>query len=246
MLKIKDVSKTFASGKQALNHVSLEVDTAQIVALLGKSGSGKSTLLRLVNGLEFADQGEVLSLGLDPKKLKRKALKNLRKRIGFIFQDLGLVDRLSVLENVLIGALGVLRFPRLGIFTYPKRQVDDARNLLSRVGLEDLALRRADSLSGGERQRLAVARCLMQSPELIVADEPVSSLDPETAAQVLELIASVSRERSVPVVISLHQPELAVRFADRVVGLKEGRITLDVDAANLKATDAESLYGPNN
>lgn len=243
VLKLDQVSKYFTSERPVLESVSFQLEDSQIVALLGKSGSGKSTLLRLSNGLEIANQGKVLCLGQDPKKLRAAKLRGLRKRVGFVFQDLGLIDRLSAIENVLVGSLASLRVPRLGVFTYPKSLYLAACENLDRVGLLGLSLQRADSLSGGERQRLAVARCLMQVPEIIIADEPVSSLDPETAAQVLSLIVDVAKERRIPVLMSLHQPELAVRFADRIIGIRAGKLLIDVPASKFDKGHADQLYG---
>jgi phosphonate transport system ATP-binding protein len=171
-----------------------------------------------------------------------KDLRDLRDRVGFIFQQFGLVGRLSVLENVLAGALGRLRFPRYGVLAYPRRLRQEAVGHLERVGLDDKAWQRADTLSGGQQQRVAIARTLMQQPVVVLADEPVASLDPESSATVMSLLLRICREDHLTVIASLHQVELALGWADRMVGLRDGRIVLDAAASDMTQASIMEIY----
>lgn len=182
----------------ALDEVSLDVHRSELLVLVGLSGSGKSTLLRCLNGLHQVSSGSVEVGGTRVDLASRRQLRALRRNVGFIFQNFNLVGRLSCLENVLIGGLGRLTLPRYGALTYPKRMRADARAHLERVGLADFADRRADSLSGGQQQRVAIARTLMQRPRLVLADEPVASLDPENASVVMDLLFGSASKRSSP------------------------------------------------
>ncbi|MFD2472925.1 phosphonate ABC transporter ATP-binding protein [Amycolatopsis silviterrae] len=234
------VSKSF--GTLALDDVSLTVESGEVVVLLGRSGSGKSTLLRHVDGLQRPTSGTVTVLGTDVGRAGGGELRRLRRRIGFVFQQFHLIGSLTVLENVCSGALGRLRGPRLGLLSYPKRLRHEALDELDRVGLADRALQRADTLSGGQQQRVAVARALLQRPEILLADEPVASLDPESSAQVMRLIREISAERRLTVLCSLHQLDLALSWGDRIVGLRAGRTVLDAPAAGLDRERAMELY----
>ncbi|WP_236792748.1 phosphonate ABC transporter ATP-binding protein [Amycolatopsis sp. GM8] len=227
----------------ALHDVSFGVEPGEVVVLLGLSGSGKSTLLRHVDGLHTATSGTVAALGTDVGQARGARLRDLRRRIGFVFQQFHLVGSLSVLENVCTGGLGRLRGPRLGLPSYPKAVRLEALGHLERVGLAPQAFQRADTLSGGQQQRVAVARALMQRPEILLADEPVASLDPESSAQVMRLIREIAAERDLTVLCSLHQVELALAWADRIIGLRSGRVVLDQPARTLDHTAAATIYG---
>lgn len=241
VISFDQVGKSFGSV-QALDEVSLEVERGEVVVLLGLSGSGKSTLLRHVDGLQRATSGSVRVLGEDVGALRGSVLRALRRRVGFVFQQFHLVGSLTVLENVCTGALGGLRGPRLGLFTYPKRIRYAAMEQLDRVGLTDQALQRADTLSGGQQQRVAVARALLQKPEILLADEPVASLDPDSAAQVMNLIAEIGREDGLTVLCSLHQVDLALSWGHRIVGLRSGRVVLDTPVDGLSRDAAMAIY----
>ncbi|MQA10960.1 MAG: phosphonate ABC transporter ATP-binding protein [Pseudonocardiaceae bacterium] len=242
MVRFDRVTKRFAPDVVALDEVSLNVRAGEVVVLLGLSGSGKSTLLRQVDGLQQASSGTVTVLGSDVGKARGTEARALRRRIGFVFQQFHLVGSLTVLENVCTGALGRLRCPRLGLFSYPKRVRREALRQLERVDLAERAFQRADTLSGGEQQRVAVARALLQRPEVLLADEPVASLDPESAAQVMRLIRDISVEDELTVLCSLHQVDLALSWGDRVIGLRCGRVVLDAPVQGLRRDEAMSVY----
>jgi phosphonate transport system ATP-binding protein len=243
-VRITDLGKTYPGTKSpALSGVSLDVHRGEIVVLLGLSGSGKSTLLRHLNGLETPTTGRVVTLGRDVAQLRGAELRALRGHIGFIFQQFEIVGPLTVLENVLTGALSTLKGPRVGIWTYPKELRRKALEHLDRVGILERAYQRADTLSGGQQQRVAIARALMQDPEILLADEPVASLDPESSSQVMALIREIAAERSLTVVCSLHQVELALGWGDRVVGLRAGEVVLDTSTDNLSKDKVMEIYG---
>ncbi|WP_433298623.1 phosphonate ABC transporter ATP-binding protein [Pseudonocardia sp. CA-142604] len=242
MIELTDVGKRFAPDVVALDGVSLSVRAGEIVVLLGLSGSGKSTLLRHINGLHQPSTGTVRVLGSDAGRARGAELRRLRTRIGFVFQQFHLVGSANVLENVCTGALGGLHGPRLGLLSYPRRIRRAALEQLDRVGLADQRFQRADTLSGGQQQRVAVARALLQRPRILLADEPVASLDPESSAQVMQLIADVSREDGLTVLCSLHQVEVALSFGERIVGLRSGRVVLDRPAEDVGRSEAMAVY----
>lgn len=242
VISIASLSKRFPNGTLAVDNVSFTVPEGQVVGLLGLSGSGKSTLLRLVNGLHVPSQGHVSVLGATVDRCSPGELRALRKQIGFIFQQFGLVGRMTCIENVLVGSLGRLRGPRLGVRTYPKQLRRQALDRLERVGLLPQAFQRADTLSGGQMQRVAIARSLMQEPKVLLADEPVASLDPESSVQVLDLISTIAREDGMTVLCSLHQVELAIGRTDRLIGLRDGRVVLDQLTAGADQATVMNLY----
>ncbi|MET7423009.1 phosphonate ABC transporter ATP-binding protein [Dactylosporangium sp. NPDC005555] len=241
-VEVHGLSKTYGQVT-ALRDVSLTVTRGEIVVLLGLSGSGKTTLLRHMNGLETPTTGDISVLGEDLTRLRGRELRRLRGRIGMVFQQFHLVGRLTVLENVLTGALAGLRGPRIGIASYPREQRRLALTQLDRVGLLDKAYQRADTLSGGQQQRVAIARALMQRPEILLADEPVASLDPESSDQVMALLRDIAAEDRLTVVCSLHQVELALVWGQRIVGMRSGGVVLDTPAAGLTRETAMRIYG---
>jgi phosphonate transport system ATP-binding protein len=240
MLTFRDVVKTFPGGASALRGVSLEVAQGDFCVLLGASGSGKTTLLRTVNGLVAPTRGAVT---VDGEAVTKASLPKIRRRIAMVHQQLGLVERLSVAQNVLSGAAPATSVWRCLLLWHPRAQREKACALVARVGLsEQLLLRRAGLLSGGEQQRVAIARALMLDPRVILADEPVASLDPKTARSVLALIREAARERGATVLCSLHQPDLARAFADRIVGMRRGEIIFDGPPDSLDARALQQLY----
>jgi len=242
LVRLAGVTKTFGTTT-ALKDVSLEVSRGEIVVLLGLSGSGKSTLLRHLDGLELPTAGSVEVLGRQVPALKGRPLRNLRSRVGFIFQQFELVPSLTVLENVLTGSLSGVRGPRLGLWGYSKASKLTALEHLDRVGLLDRAYQRSDTLSGGQQQRVAIARALMQKPDILLADEPVASLDPESSDQVMALIREIAADEGLTVVCSLHQVDLAISWADRIVGLRHGEVVLDMPTTDLTKAEVMEIYG---
>jgi phosphonate transport system ATP-binding protein len=242
LVSLAGVSKRFPNGTLALDNVSLDIPEGQLLSLIGLSGSGKSTLLRHVNGLLRPTSGVVDVMGTEVSSVSNRELRKVRRDIGFVFQQFGLVGRTTCLENVLNGALGRLKGPRYGVWSYPKSLRSQAFDQLERVGLANQAYQRADTLSGGQMQRVAIARSLMQRPKIMLADEPVASLDPESSAQVLDLLLRVSIEDRMTVVVTLHQVELALGWATRIVGLRDGKVVLDRDATTLKQEDVMEVY----
>lgn len=243
VVAVASLRKEFSGGKiVALDDVTFEVPKGQLLVLIGLSGSGKSTLLRHLNGLHHPTAGSVEVLGHDVVAAGSAELRRLRRDVGFIFQSFNLVGRSSVLENVLSGALGRVRGPRYGVLTWSKAMRRDALAQLDRVGLADRAFQRADTLSGGQQQRVTIARTLMQRPQLVLADEPVASLDPESSASVMDVLFRVCAEDGLTVVCSLHQVDLALGYAHRIIGLRDGAVVLDRPAEALAAADAMAVY----
>ncbi|MQA03988.1 MAG: phosphonate ABC transporter ATP-binding protein [Streptosporangiales bacterium] len=226
----------------ACDQLDLSVRRGELVALVGRSGSGKSTLLRVLNGLVAPSAGEVRVLDEDVRTLRSAQLRALRRRVGMVFQQFQLVGRLTAMENVLTGALGRVRGPRYGVLTWPKGYRREAIEQLDRVGLGDRAFQRVDTLSGGQQQRVAIARMLMQRPALVLADEPVASLDPETSAQVLDILFRICGEDELTVLCSLHQVDLVLEWAHRVVGMRSGAIVLDAPADGLARQRLDAVY----
>lgn len=242
-IRVQGLRKEFAGGDVvALDDVTLTVDPGQLVVIIGLSGSGKSTFLRHLNGLHAPTSGQVEVLGRDVASLRGRHLRELRRDVGFIFQHFNIVGRLTVLENVLSGALGRLRGPRYGVLTYSATLRREALEQLDRVGLADRAFQRTNTLSGGQQQRVAIARTLMQKPRIVLADEPVASLDPEISGQVMEVLFRVTAEDGLTVVCSLHQVELALGWAQRMVGLRDGQLVLDRDAEGLTTDEVMTVY----
>ncbi len=243
MLTITDLAKTYATGDRALRGVSLTVNRGEMVALIGPSGAGKSTLLRCVNRLVPPTAGSILLDSIDMATLHGRSLRRARTKIGMIFQEYALVERLTVLENVLSGKLGRMRLLPSLLRRYEAADVERAVYLLEEVGLESQLEKRADALSGGQRQRVGIARALMQEPALLLVDEPTASLDPKTARQIMRLIRSAATERRLPALVNLHDVQLAKLFTDRIIGLREGKIVFDGAPADLTEEWLTEIYG---
>ena len=243
LLAVRHLRKSFASGRDVLSDVCLDLRTNESVALIGSNGTGKSTLLRCCVRLIEPDSGAVTLLGQEVSGLRGRALRTLRAQIGFVFQKHNLVPRLSVLSNVVHGAQGRLCAASAWHQMLAPRAVrEEAMTCLDRVGLADLASRRADQLSGGQSQRVAIARALMQRPKMVLADEPVASLDPKAGEEVMDLFAGLMRKEGVSVLFTSHNVSQAIRYSDRVIGLRGGRIALEGVSTRQSEAALNTLY----
>jgi phosphonate transport system ATP-binding protein len=245
MLKIENLAKTYSNGTQALKEISFDVKAGEFVVILGNSGSGKSTLLRCVtrlveptSGRIFLDDNEVTGAG--PRQLRR-----LRRKTGMIFQQYNLVARMSVLTNVLTGRLGYISSWRGWINSFPSDSVMQAEAKLAALGLSEKGRQRADTLSGGQQQRVGIARALMQQPKIILADEPVSSLDPAATISIMDILRDINQKEGVTVLCNLHLPELARKYGDRILALKNGLLVYDGGPQDLDQTTVDNIYSIN-
>ena len=243
MLTITDLVKVYPTGARALNGVSFTVDEPKVVAIIGPSGAGKSTLLRCINRLVEPTSGHIELDGTDIVALSRRGLRKARRQMGMIFQEYNLVERLTVMENLLSGRLGYVGFWRAFRRKFPPGDVSAAFDLLDRVGLTGYHNTRADALSGGERQRVGIARALMQRPELLLVDEPTASLDPKTSRQIMRLLVELAREHNTPALVNIHDVALAQTFADRISGLADGRIVFDGLPGEMNPDVLTRIYG---
>ncbi|MEL7542767.1 MAG: phosphonate ABC transporter ATP-binding protein [Pseudomonadota bacterium] len=243
MLRLDGLTKRYATGDLALNAVDMEIADGQVIALIGPSGAGKSTLIRCVNRLVEPTSGNVTLNGKAITGLSQRALRQSRRRMGMIFQEYALVERLTVMENVLSGRLGYVGFCASWFRKFPKSDIREAFRLLDRVGLLAMADKRADALSGGQRQRVGIARALIQDPELLLVDEPTASLDPKTSRQIMRLISELCRERGLTAIINIHDVMLAQMFAERIVGLRLGEIVYDGPPTGLTPAVLTEIYG---
>jgi phosphonate transport system ATP-binding protein len=243
LLTLKHLSKSYVSDKPVLTDINVEIAAQGITAIIGPSGTGKSTLIRCINRLVEPSAGEILFDGEDLARLSGAALRRARRHIGMVFQEYNLVERLTVMENLLSGRLGYVSSWRAWRRKFPPDDIRKAFELLDVVGLSGFAHRRADALSGGQRQRVGIARAVMQEPKLLLADEPTSSLDPKTSVEIMELLADVGRARAIPVLINMHDVLLAKRFADRIIGMSGGRIVFDGPPGTLSDDMLKQIYG---
>lgn len=241
-LAIEAVSKRFPNGTLALDNVSLTALPGELTVILGHNGSGKSTLVRCIVRLLDPTAGSIRVAGEDVAKMAGRRLRAARRSIDVIFQDASLVPRRSALANVATGCLGREHGWLAHVGMFPAHELQCARSHLQRVGLGTFAAQRADTLSGGQSQRVAVARALHQAPSVLLADEPVASLDPEAAAEIMELLQRLAREEQIAVVCVLHQLDLARRYADRIVGLRDGRVVVDLPAEKVSLEQLMDLY----
>ncbi len=243
MLKLSALTKRYDTGDLALNQVDLEIPDAQVLALIGPSGAGKSTLIRCVNRLVEPTSGSATLNDTNLTKLSSRALRKSRRKMGMIFQEYALVERLTVMENVLSGRLGYVGFWRSYFRKFPKDDIKEAFRLLDRVGLLEMADKRADELSGGQRQRVGICRALIQDPDLLLVDEPTASLDPKTSRQIMRLINELCSERGLTAIINIHDVLLAQMFAQRIVGLANGEVVYDGKPEGLTPEVLTQIYG---
>lgn len=243
MLRIEGLTKRYRSGDVALRGVDLTVGGGEVIGLIGPSGAGKSTLIRCVNRLVEPTGGQVFLGETEVTALGRRDLRRIRRRIGMIFQEFALVERLTVMENVLSGRLGYVGFWASWFRRFPGDDIEKAFAVLDRVGLIDHVDKRADALSGGQRQRVGIARALMQEPDLLLVDEPTASLDPKTSRQVMRLLLEVCAERRLATIVNIHDVGLAQMFLPRIVGLRAGEVVYDGPSAGLTADVLTTIYG---
>lgn len=242
-LELRQLVKAYVPGKPVLRGIDLTFEGAALTAIIGPSGTGKSTLIRCINRLVEPTSGAVLLDGVDLVALRGDALRQMRSRIGMVFQEYNLVERLSVMENLLTGVLGKTPAWKAWLRKFDAADIQRAWEMLGVVGLQDFANARADSLSGGQRQRVGISRAVMQHPSLLLADEPTSSLDPKTSVEIMELLKRVGVNQGIPVIVNMHDVELARRFADRIVGMSGGHVVYDGNADGLSDAVLKSIYG---
>lgn len=243
MLKITNLVKRYGRDQPVLDGLNLTVEGSSVVAIIGASGAGKSTLLRCINRLVEPTSGSIALNGLELATLQRSDLRRARRRIGMIFQGFNLIDRLTVMENVLAGRLGYVSLFQALTRRFPQEDIDRAFHLMERVGIAQYVNKRADALSGGERQRVGVVRALMQEPEILLADEPTASLDPRTSEQIMTLLRSLAGELNLPVLINIHNVHQARSYTERIVGLRKGVMMFDGAPDDLTEDVLDSIYG---
>lgn len=240
LLKIDSVSKTYSGNVIALNNVNISISDNEIIAILGPSGSGKSTLIRTILGLTSLDEGNIYFRN---NNFKDKNYKIIRNSIATIYQNFNLVSRSSIIKNIMLGDITKISSWRVLFNLWPKETQDKAMDIIEEVGLNSIDLKkRVENLSGGQQQRVGVARALIGAPDIILADEPVSSLDPQTATDILNLIRETAKKNKISVLCSLHQIDFAKSFADRIIGMKEGNIMFNKPAKNILKFDLNKLY----
>ncbi|MBQ6508669.1 MAG: phosphonate ABC transporter ATP-binding protein [Flexilinea sp.] len=243
MIEFKDVTKTYPNGVTALKHVNLQIEQGEFVAIIGLSGAGKSTLIRAINRMHDITEGSLIVDGTDVSKLKGKDLRRFRRKVGMIFQSFNLVNRTSVINNVLTADVPDMPFWRVLFGIFSKEQKMRALEALDKVGILDKAYTRCDQLSGGQQQRVALARTLNQNPTIILADEPVASLDPVTAHQVMSDFKRINQELNISILINIHHVDLALEYADRVIGIRAGEIVFDGPASTITKELLDEIYG---
>ena len=243
VLSVRDLRVRYsAKGPEILRGIDFDVQADDFMAIIGPSGAGKSTLIRCINRLVEPTSGEINFLGQDIRSLSPKHLRILRRDIGMIFQEFNLINRMSVMDNVLSGRLGYTGNFRTLFRHFPKTDISMALEYLDRVGLSDHIEKRADELSGGQRQRVGIARALMQKPKLLLLDEPTSALDPKISREVMALIQGIAKELNVPALCNIHDVQLAKEFCNRIIGLQDGFKEFDGDTVNLQDRDLETIY----
>ncbi len=242
LLILKNVTKYYSGTTPALDDVSFSVSEGEFVSVIGSSGSGKSTLLRCINRMIEVTRGEISFDGTIATSLSKRNLRKLRTKIGMIFQHHNLVDRLTVLENVLHGRLGYKSTMEGILGRYTEKEKDQARKILHMLGLSEHAYKRCDQLSGGQKQRVGIARALIQNPKLILCDEPIASLDPNASKIIMDHLKSISKNMGITLIVSLHQVDVALKYSDRIIGVNKGEILFDGSPDELTGEHISEIY----
>jgi phosphonate transport system ATP-binding protein len=242
MLEVDELVKVYDTGDKALDGISTTIEGNTIVAMIGPSGAGKSTFVRCINRLVEPTSGQVWLDDVEITSLSKKDLRKERRNMGMVFQEYGLVERLTVMENTLSGRLGYVGFWNSFRRNYSSEDIQKAYATLDRVGLSGMENKRVDELSGGQRQRVGIARAVLQTPKLLLVDEPTSSLDPESSRKVMELLTEIAQEDDIPVLINIHEVHLAEEFADRILGLSDGELVFDGSVAELTDEVKDRIY----
>lgn len=243
MIELRNVTKTYPNGTKGLSQINLTIEKGEFIAIVGLSGAGKSTLLRSINRLHDITEGEILIDGKSITKAKGKELRMIRRNIGMIFQSFNLVKRTTVLRNVLAGRVGYHSVPRTLLGMFPKEDMELAFQALDRVNIVQKAYNRADELSGGQQQRVAIARVLAQEAKVILADEPVASLDPLTTKQVMDDLKRINTELEITTIVNLHFIDLARQYATRIIGLRAGEVVFDGPVSEATDERFAEIYG---
>ena len=243
ILSLRHVSKVYDNRVQALNDVSFDVHQGELISIIGPSGAGKSTLLRCINRMIEASEGQILFLGQDVTAADKKQLKEVRKNIGMIFQNYNLVYRLSVIENVMHGRLGNYSAFQSTLGLYRKEDVEEAQRLLQMLGLQDRLYEKCSKLSGGQKQRVGIARALLQHPKMILCDEPIASLDPQSSKVIMEYLRDIATSMNIPCLVNLHQGDVALHYSDRIIGMHQGEVVFYGSPHDLDDAVIEKIYG---
>lgn len=243
MIEFINCYKQYPNGTKALNNVNLTIDQGEMVAIIGLSGAGKSTLIRLINKMIPVTSGQCIVDGTDVMKLSGSKLRKFRRNIGMVFQSFNLVNRTSVIKNVLAARVADMNFFQTLFGLYTKEDKMLALESLDRVGILEKAYQRADQLSGGQQQRVALARCLAQNPKIILADEPVAALDPVTANMVMEDFVNINKELNISILINIHHVDIALKYCDRIIGVRAGEIVYDGPSKDVTTKVLEMIYG---
>ncbi|MEK3853970.1 phosphonate ABC transporter ATP-binding protein [Cytobacillus sp. FSL H8-0458] len=243
LLEVNHLTKQFGKDSKALTDISFSVQEGEFVSIIGPSGAGKSTLLRCINRMIDATGGEIRFQDLDVMDLKKKELKQVRTKIGMIFQHYNLVNRLSVIENTLHGKLGTKSTLAGVLGYYCKEEKQQAIEILNVLGLNEMIYKRTDQLSGGQKQRVGIARALIQNPRMLLCDEPIASLDPNSAKVIMDHLKKVSSAMGITVVVNLHQVDVAIKYSDRIIGINKGQVVYNGSAKGLTSEDIQRIYG---
>ena len=242
MIEFQNVSKRYPNGFEALKNINLKIEQGEFAAVIGLSGAGKSTLIRTINRMHDITEGTLTVDGINVMELQGKSLRTFRRKIGMIFQSFNLITRTTVIKNVLTAFVPELPWWRAFLGVFKKEEKIAALEALDKMGILDKAFVRADQLSGGQQQRVALARTLAQNPQIILADEPVASLDPVTARQVMDDFKRINQDMNITVIINIHHVELALQYASRVIGIREGKIVYDGPSAQVTQQILDSIY----